>query len=666
MSSDRMPGRAPFEPHPAVVTAVVLRTGTIIIGLTLILGLLVLPGAAEVLSAMSPGAAIGLLFLVSTCLRIAAGAFGARLLRRRYGTTGRTEALASIAVGAAAAWALYTVLVTLGGSSDGGWPRLLLELPRWIIEAGFGAVLVAPGESEPEDRVPARFSGLRRGDTGAASLEYVGVMFVAVLVVGSVVGLLTPVGEVFAAKICKAFGVTCGADAAQQRAKDLKVTCTKYKRDRDLGYNVVFDGVRGQRKDADSITRFGDGSATVVTSQGTGIGLDGGSSIKNLPLGYTLNGSINGDLGYVYRFPRQYGGGQAAQDFVDDRHDGWQQAAQIAIPQLQSIEEGASRLGNGISNWVQDDVVPFFGGDGPSKAEKEERRQEQRKNTADAVQVSLSLQGSVGLEAGNGVKQRTGNKTATGDDETATAGGALRADAKATMEVKGTATVGLDTGEPDSVPSSFTGSVKVDAEGTLIAGGNDTSKILPFIAYKGSAGAGGSYTVTYDDSGNPKKLVMTGEYKAGYGGGIQLPGGRKIGGKGLNQEINTHEYTTILDLDTSTPEGRANREAFDQFFVTTGGSVDGKQMRMSVPITAGDAVSLAKRMAPLAIRVSTDGFVVDSTYTDSKTEGGGNLKVTGFGLGGSKNSTTRTLVSATGYDLRNGGQAVVLANCEGK
>ena len=540
------------------------------------------------------------------------------------------------------------------------------ELPRWIVEAGIGAILIAPGESEPPDPALSRFTRFRRSDVGAASLEYAGVMFVAVVVVGSAVGLLTPVGGVFAAKICEAFGTTCGTNAAEQRAKDLKVTCTQYKRDRDLGYNVVFEGVRGQRKDADSITKYGDGSATVVTSQGSGIGLDGGSSIKNLPLGYKLNATISGDLGYVYRFPQEYGGDQAAQDFVDDRRSGWQEAAQITVPQLQTIEEGATRAADGVSNWVQDDVIPFFGGDKPGKQDLAERERDQRKNTADAIQVSMSLQGSVGIEAGNGVKQKTGNKTSTGADETVPAGGALRADAKASMEVKGAMTVGLDTGQPDSVASSFTGSVKVDAEGTLIAGGNDTSGILPFIAYKGSAGAGGSYTVSYDDAGNPKKLVMTGEYKAGYGGGIQLPGGRKIGGKGLNQQIDTHEYTTILDLDTSTPEGKANREAFDQFFVTTGVDVGGKQARMSVPLAGGDPVSLATRMAPLAARVSADAFVVESTYADSKTEGGGDLKVSGFGIGGSKNSTTRSLIDAKGYDMRNGGQEVSLANCEGK
>ena len=58
--------------------------------------------------------------------------------------------------------------------------------------------------------------------------------------------------------------------------------------------------------------------------------------------------------------------------------------------------------------------------------------------------------------------------------------------------------------------------------------------------------------------------------------------------------------------------------------------------------------------------------MVDSTYVDGKTESGGGLKIAGQEVGGSMNSTTRTLVSATGHDLRNDGQAVSLANCEGK
>ena len=219
-------------------------------------------------------------------------------------------------------------------------------------------------------------------------------MFVAVVVAGSAIGLLTPVGGVFAAKICEAFGATCGSNPAEQRAKDLKVTCVQHKRDRDLGYNVKFKSVKGFRKDADSITKYGDGGATVVTTQGSGIGLEAELPNLPIPLGFKVGGSLNQDLGYVYRFPKEYGGGEAAQGFIDDRRSGFQQTAQIILPGLQTAEEGGTRAVDGVSNWVQDDVAPFLSGHKPSEQELAKRAQDQRKDTADAVLVALSLQGS--------------------------------------------------------------------------------------------------------------------------------------------------------------------------------------------------------------------------------------------------------------------------------
>jgi Flp pilus assembly pilin Flp len=564
---------------------------------------------------------------------------------------------------------VYLGLVSLAGGSEGPLWRLLLELPRWVLEVGLGAILVAPGEIEPPDPALLRFGRPGRDDTGAASLEYAGSLFVVVLVVASLIAVATPIGAAIKAKICEAVGASCGSSAAQ-RAKGLSITCTMSKRDRDLGYYVAVEGVRGQRKDSDSITKYGDGSATVVVSQGAGIGVDGGSKASGVPLGYTLQGVGNGDLGLVYRFPAQYGGPAAAQDFVDGRRSGWQQATQIAVPGLQAVEDGASQGWNGVRNWWQDSVVPFFGGDGPSRQDLAARDTAQRKGTADAVQISLSLQGQAGVNAGSGVKVKTGQPAAPGQREpTKVSGGPATANAKAAIEVKGQATIGLDTGKPDSVASSFSASIKVDADASAILGGNpgdNPAGQLPFLAFKGSAGAAGQYSVSYDAAGNPVKLVVTGEYKFGGGGGVQLPGGRRIGGKTLNQDVTTHEYAMVLDLNTATSQGRANREAFDTFFLTTGFSVNGAQARMSVPLQSDSAPALVTSGLSLAARLGSDAFVIQSEYADSKDENGVDGKVAGWGLGGSMNSTTRSLISATGYDLRNGGLPATLANCEGK
>ena len=57
-------------------------------------------------------------------------------------------------------------------------------------------------------------------DSGAASLEYAGVLFVVVLLVGGVIGQATPVGGAIKSKICQALGVNCGAVAPAQAAAD--------------------------------------------------------------------------------------------------------------------------------------------------------------------------------------------------------------------------------------------------------------------------------------------------------------------------------------------------------------------------------------------------------------------------------------------------------------
>jgi hypothetical protein len=51
-------------------------------------------------------------------------------------------------------------------------------------------------------------------DTGAGSVEYVGITLVVVLVIGSVLMLVTPIGNTVAAKLCAAFGTSCGDSSA--------------------------------------------------------------------------------------------------------------------------------------------------------------------------------------------------------------------------------------------------------------------------------------------------------------------------------------------------------------------------------------------------------------------------------------------------------------------
>ncbi|NLT55763.1 MAG: hypothetical protein GXX79_14640 [Actinomycetales bacterium] len=511
-------------------------------------------------------------------------------------------------------------------------------------------------------------------DGGAASLEYAGILFVVVLLVGGVVGQVTPVGGAIKSKICEALGVSCGAvdpeAAAAERARQLGIKCTTSRQSRDLGYSVAYSGIRGERKDTDQLTNYSDGSSLVILTQGSGIGVDASSKAgakgSDLP-GYSADAkaTINGDLGYVYSFPETYGGSEAAADFLDSRRSGWQQAAHLVVPGAQSIDEGLTRARDTLGNWWSDTVVPAFGGDGPSQEELARREAEQRANTADAVQVSLSIQGSAGAQFG------AGKKMVGADGKDTTGKGALGGEVKLTAEVRGTTVIGLDTGQPDSVPSSFTGSAKLDVDLSVflgIPGVDSASDIPPFFTLKGGAGAGGSYRVVFDAEGNPTKLILIGEAKYGIGGqlntpkGVTLPGG--LGGKFGEQDITAHEWQAILDLDTSTAEGRANRAAFDENFLVGSVTADGHTGAVVVPHPNLTPVQQVQRYSQLASRIATDAFVVTSEYQDIKDETGGGIKVAGTGIDGSSSTTNRTLVGARGYDNRNGGVEVPLVNCE--
>lgn len=659
--------RASYREHRRLVRSVTVMSATVALAATLAVGVLVLPSLADILAVLPREALLGLLAILSTATRVLAGVFGARRLRGRYGTTGRGDALPSVLLGAALAWAAFAGLVLLagwGGDRESWW-RLMLELPRWLAEAGIGALLVSPGPADAPDPTLRRYTRPSRAqvraavgadrDRGAASLEYAGFLFVVVLVVGSLITSATPIGQAIAQKICEALGASCGSSAAQLRAEQLGIKCVLSKQDRDLGYNIVYDAIRVNRKDTDSLTHYGDGSAQVVLSQGEGIGLDAGTHVTKGPAGWTANASLNADLGYVYRFPEEYGGLDAASEFLGERRNGWQQAAQIVLPGTQTVEEGWTRAWDWASNGVEDFLT------NPSPAELAQRDIEQRGHTADAIEVSVSLQGEAGVKIGDGLKVKDANGADTTQSADYAAGLKLKA------EVRGKATIGLAPGNPDSVGSSFTGSVKIDGEGAISFDALGL-ELPPFMTVKGQAGAGGSYTVAFDGEGNPTKLVLTGDYKYSFGGGGQKPGSVSLpgsaDGKAAHVEGEGNEWQYTLDLDTSTPEGRLNREAFDKTFVVVSQDIGDGHSAGIVVLNSLNPVELADGLVDLYGRVNADALVVHSRFTDQKTDGSLGAKVSGFGLEGTKSSAGRTLVGATVYDNRSGGVETPLASCQ--
>lgn len=152
------------EPPRLLLGAIVLAA-SLTLGLTLFFGVVLLPAVAVLAAAVSELVLFGALLLASSLIRIAAGLFAARMYRRRRGTDTRIEALPSVLTGVVIAWAVYFLLVATSASATGtdlGLGRLLLELPRWLVEGAIGAAFVAPGQPEQLDPRLRRFATLDR------------------------------------------------------------------------------------------------------------------------------------------------------------------------------------------------------------------------------------------------------------------------------------------------------------------------------------------------------------------------------------------------------------------------------------------------------------------------------------------------------------------------
>lgn len=144
-----------------VEPAVVLVGAALALGLTLLFGMVLLQAVNGLGSNLSEQVLFGVLLLTTSMLRLAAGLFTGRMYRRRYGMDTRGETMGSVVVAMAAGWAGYALIVAMAAAitgADVAVGRLLLELPRWLLEGAAGAALVGPGEREELDPRLRRFA----------------------------------------------------------------------------------------------------------------------------------------------------------------------------------------------------------------------------------------------------------------------------------------------------------------------------------------------------------------------------------------------------------------------------------------------------------------------------------------------------------------------------
>jgi hypothetical protein len=667
-----------FTSSPQLSRAVLWRTAAVAAVGTL-LGVLALVPALSSEQPSTPGpVALGVLVLLTAAPRILAGVLGARSFRHRYGSWSRTEALPPVLVGVAGGWLAYTVLSTAAMLAVGEPVpvlRIVLEAARWTAEAALGAYLVAPGPAaEPDSRRrrgwrPGRAIGRRvdrpdpaswSADRGAASLEYAGVMFVVVGLVAAVAGGATPAGQAIAAKICQALGGNCASPTrtAEDRAKSLGVKCVIARREGELGINVVVEGVRGERTESGSVTEFGDGSGQVVINQSGGVGLEASHGLSPVA-GGEVKAVVAGDVGLLYKVPPEFGGADRARALYDEQRSGLANGVHLLLPVgARALEDAGGRVINdGLD--VAEDGLRDLVGQPLSPGERAARTRDRQVTTADAIQIEVSVQAEASASVGDGVKRKVPQPDGKTKDERVNAPVAAKGALKGT--VKGTVTIPYGTGQPDSVPASFSAEVSAAADGELG---------IPFLINEhGGVGGKVKYNVIFDAQGQPTRLTISKEVSSRSGEGVKARVGSQKGGlKDRTAEIT--DTTSILDLDPTTPEGRANREAFDRVFAVTGVSTGGFNAAIAVPraLTGAvtDPVQSVEDAAALGKRFDQDGIVVRTTTDEHEDAGDVDVKAVSTGGGFKFGAKDQKLTSATVRDNRNGGAEVQLASCTGR
>src|SRR5690625_5701847 len=119
-------------------------------------------------------------------------------------------------------------------------------------------------------------------EAGAGTLEYLGIILVAGLRVAGLGRSAIPIGNQLAAKLCEAFGTSCGADAGggdAEQKEPPKRACEQQASTVEGGFSGGILYVNGDRSRAVTTTEMSDGTVTVEVVD------DGGPGASYSPAG---------------------------------------------------------------------------------------------------------------------------------------------------------------------------------------------------------------------------------------------------------------------------------------------------------------------------------------------------------------------------------------------
>lgn len=444
----------------------------------------------------------------------------------------------------------------------------------------------------------------RRGrDSGAGALEYIGVLAVVATLVAAValVPMAEPARSGVVTAICRFLGGTgCGEEAVQANALP---KCETSFDSRRVGLTATAFSVKVGRADEYRISRYGDGTARVSTIDtgeiGAGTGVGGKVSMELGPQGDLKRGaraSVEVMAG---------GSVRALYDFASvEEADAWVADNRGAVGHAVNFVGGP--LADGIEqawNYFDDDRA---------------------KPTGYAVEVSARLKGGGDLGYG----------------------GVASGSAEATGTVAGTYERSLVDGT-----SSFSGT----------ATGAGSLQLTAAFARGGGAGSEAiGYTVKYAEDGTPTGFTLTTTSDRSRSVGTNTTplgtGATRVPTIGWSGAVSTSASSVVdtVSLDLSVP---ANRAAFDDFMVVTGG--------VAAPRVGTGALDAAEA---LGSRIAADGLYTRTAYDVQNGGGRGDIDVAAglkFGLGGGVDTVGRTMAGNEYFDARQPSSGVrPLSTCQ--
>ena len=189
-----------------------------------------------------------------------------------------------------------------------------------------------------------RLTRLRDDDRGAATVEYAGVMFVVVAVVTALIVGSTPVGGTIMAKICDAFGASCGApgslDADGDRVPDRECTLQTDGTQLSAGVDIAFINI-GESGEM-TVEKMSDGTykVTLGGEVGAAAALSAGKAYGSLQIG-----EYGASLGAEAKVSAGVFGGAGVEYTFDNKADTDKFTQWVA---RKVAKEGVKAVGSGV------------------------------------------------------------------------------------------------------------------------------------------------------------------------------------------------------------------------------------------------------------------------------------------------------------------------------